>query len=106
MSKVYLTNHAYNRMKERTGISKRAADRLGRKAYEDGIGREEVKGSLYRYITSSVRNHNRDGADVKIYGEMVYCFLNQSNGVILLTVFGLPNDLKNQALGVQKRKTA
>lgn len=106
MNKVYLTNHAYARMKERAGISRKAADRLGTKAYEDGIGREEVTGSLYRYITSEARSYNRDGADVKIYGEMVYCFLNQANGVILLTVFWVPNNLKNQALGVQKRKAA
>lgn len=33
MSKVYLTNHAYDHMKERVGINKKVADRLGAKAY-------------------------------------------------------------------------
>jgi len=106
MSDVYLTNHAYDRMKERAGISRKAAGRLVTKAYEDGVGREEVTGSLFRYITSVAQSYNRDGTNVKIYGEMVYCFLNQPNGVILLTVFWVPNNYKNQALGVQKRKVA
>ena len=33
MSKVCLTNHAYDHMKERAGINKKVADRLGAKAY-------------------------------------------------------------------------
>lgn len=32
-NKVYLTNHAYDHMKERAGINKKVADRLGAKAY-------------------------------------------------------------------------
>ena len=33
MSKVYLTNHAYDHKKERAGFNKKVADPLGAKAY-------------------------------------------------------------------------
>ena len=33
MRKVYLTNYAYDHMKERAGINKKATDRFGAKVY-------------------------------------------------------------------------
>lgn len=103
MNDVFVSNHAYLRMKERAGISKKAADRLSAKAYNEGIGSSDTTGSLYRYITYESEAYNHNGTDVRIYGEMVYCFLEQPNGVLLLTVFWIPNKLKNQALGIQRK---
>ena len=104
MSKVIVTNHAYDRMKERVGIGKKAADRLCKKAYSDGIGRDNAKGRLYRYITSEMRNCHEKSINIRIYGEMVYCFLEDPDSVVLVTVFWLPAKLKKQALGVQRKK--
>ena len=106
MCNVYLTEHAYDRMKERVGVSRKAADRIGFKAYTDGISKEVVSGRLYRYIASEAKCHNRRNMDIRIYGEMVYCFVIEENKAILLTVFWVPGDLKKQALCVQRRKAA
>lgn len=47
MADVYISDHAYIRMKERAGIGKKAACRLSAKAYRDGVGKDEVSGSLH-----------------------------------------------------------
>ena len=103
MADVYISDHAYIRMKERAGIGKKAACRLSAKAYRDGIGKDEVSGSLHKYIMIESTAYNRPGTNVKIYGEMVYCFMDQPNGALLLTVFWVPKNLKNQALGIQRK---
>lgn len=103
MNKVILTNHAYDRMKERVGIGKKAADRLSEKAYAAGIDRNSVKGSLQKYIESK---EWRDFSKCKIYGEIVYCFADSPEGIVLMTVFWIPTNLRNQALGAQRKLIA
>ena len=52
----------------------------------------------------------KKGHCLKIYGEAVYCFINgkdnetEENITSLVTVWGIPQNLKNQALGLQRRK--
>lgn len=99
---VLISNHAYTRMKERAGIGKKAACRLSSKAYTDGVGEDDVSGRLHKYIVTESTAYNRPGTSVKIYGEMVYCFVEQPKGV-LLTVFWVPDNLKSQALGIQRK---
>ena len=101
MADVLISNHAYTRMKESAGIGKKAACRLSSKAYTDGVG-NDVSGRLHKYIVTESTVYNRPGTSVKIYGEMVYCFVEQPKGV-LLTVFWVPNNLKSQALGIQRK---
>ena len=103
MADVLISNHAYTRMKERAGIGKKAACRLSSKAYTDGVGKDDVSGRLHKYIVTESTAYNRPGRSVKIYGEMVYCFVEQPKGVLLLTVFWVPNNLKSQALGIQRK---
>ena len=45
-----ISKHAYDRMKERLGMNKKAAQRIAQKALSNGIGREETSGCLQRYI--------------------------------------------------------
>lgn len=92
---VFLTNHAYERFKERAGIKKNAAERLTKRAYKNGIGIDEVKGSLKRYIASLMEDRYNKGSYVIVYGEFVYVFYEQLNSVVLVTMFWLPNNLKN-----------
>ena len=107
MRRIFLTNHAYDRMKERVGVGRKAAERLVFKAYEGGIGKDKARGSLYRYIICETRRECYGGTDVKIYGEMVYCFMDTSDGAtILVTVFCIPGSLKKQALGAQRKQAA
>lgn len=107
MRSIYLSNHAYVWMKERVGVGRKAAERLVFKAYEGGIGKDKAKGSLYRYIICETRRDCYRDTDIKIYGEMVYCFMNTPEGAtVLVTVFTIPGSLKNQALGAQRKQAA
>lgn len=51
---IYLTNHAYDRMRERLGLGRKAADRLVKRACERGIFEEEVTGRLSSYLRQRV----------------------------------------------------
>ena len=107
MKSIVLTNHAYVRMKERVGVGRKAAERLVSRAYEEGIDKEKARGSLFRYITGEARKECYRDDDIRIYGEMVYCFKDTPEGKsILVTVFYIPGYLKKQALGAQRRLQA
>ena len=107
MKSILLSNHAYTRMKERVGVGRKAAERLVSRAYEEGIDKEKARGSLFRYITGETRKACYRDNDIRIYGEMVYCFMDRSEeSTILVTVLYIPGYLKKQALGAQRRRQA
>ena len=105
---VYVTDHAYGRIKERMGLSNRAAARMAELAYEDGITYSETSGKLYQYIEGKTQSHLKPGINIKIYGEVVYCFLrekvNKKEKIFLLTAWNIPNDLKKSVLSVKKKR--
>ena len=110
MQKIAITDHAYDRIKERMGLNKKAADRIVTVAYRDGIQHSETKGTLYRYIGNLTRSYMKKGACFKIYGENVFCFVNQKDREsgekigILLTVWTIPKEYRNHVLGLQRKK--
>lgn len=110
MQKIEITDHAYDRIKERMGLNKKAANRIVPVAYRDGIQHSETTGTLYRYIGSLTRSYMKKGACFKIYGENVFCFVNQKDREsgekigILLTVWIIPKDYRKQVLGLQRKK--
>ena len=110
MIRIDVTRHAYDRMKERLGLNKKAAVRIAEMAYESGIRHGETNGRLYRYISKEARAYMRKGFCMKIYGETVFCFIDkvdQDGGeriTSLVTVWPIPQNLKNQVLGIQRRK--
>lgn len=102
---VVLTKHAYDRIREREGINKKAAERICDKAYQSGISSADVNGSLQRYMSDGDRSKNLDGFKARIYGDFVYCFLEQGKNVVVLTAFWVPKNLRNQSLAAQRRKS-
>lgn len=109
MGKIIVTQHAYDRMKERCGFNKKAADRMSKMAYEKGINHSEVKGDLFSYISKQCLARKIKGKKIKIYGEMVYCFVdtkieNNEIETKLITVFEIPQNLKKKALCKQAKK--
>ena len=97
-------------MKERMGLGRKAAERMAETAYFEGVDGEKTTGQLRKYISLLETVNIEKGTHHKLYGEMVYCFYdyrnrkkNVSTG-ILITVFWVPANLKNQVLGIQKRK--
>ena len=49
---VEITEHAYDRMKERLGWNRKAGQRMANKAYTEGKTHGETRGSLHRYLDS------------------------------------------------------
>ncbi len=105
-----ITRHAYDRMKERLGLNKKAAARMAEMAYSEGIGHGEMNGRLNKYISAQASAYMKKGYCLKIYGEAVYCFINgkdeetEEDTTSLVTVWVVPQDLRNQALGLQRKK--
>ena len=108
---VIVTDHAYKRVKERMGLNRSAADKLSSKAFSRGIRHTETRCILHKYIDERCTSDTRKGNDVRIYGEFVYCFLTHKGGrnnkdtTRLLTVYGIPNELKNQAISSKRRQS-
>lgn len=86
---MHLTRHAYERGKQRLGLPKRALDRLAPKALQHGTSARDYVGRMRRYL-DSVYHYNERANNVRVYGEHVFVFDNDT----LITVFPVPNDLR------------
>lgn len=103
--KITVSNHAYMRMKERLGYNKKTADRMAVKAVENGIDGSINYGQLERYMYK-IEKYDNKNAVVHLYGENVYIFARYKHEMVLVTVFSVPNELKNQVRGAQKKRKA
>lgn len=109
---IAVTDHAYMRIKQRMGLSREAAVRMAEKAFSEGVSHSETSGRLAKYIAGKSLEYRQPGTRIIIYGEMVYCFcgarITRIGGRfgILVTVWYIPNNLKKNALGLQKRKNS
>lgn len=104
---VRISDHAFDRSKERSGLNKKATLRLAEKAYHEGIKHSDTNGRLYKYISSLAGRSPTKGISIRIYGEAVYLFSKKDkNGnmhidqdgtpvILLITVIPLPNNLKS-----------
>ena len=105
-----ISEHAYERMKERCGWNRKAATKMAKLGYEDGINHRDTVGKLYAYIAKQAKKHMKKGACFKLYGEFVFCFVRyidvpvEERKIVLISVWRIPNELKKQALGVQRKK--
>lgn len=91
---VIITNHAYERGKERLSLNKKAIDRLTKKAYLEGIKHVEIKGKARKYI-DNIHSQKKTikqyiANNIRIYGEVVFLFKNNT----LITLYQLPNEFK------------
>lgn len=88
-SLIEITNHAYDRAKERLSLNKKTFLKLAESAYLKGIKHSDTKGSLCKYITKIWFSY-KSADNVRIYGQNVFLF----RGNLLITVYQLPNDLR------------
>ena len=89
---VSVTQHAYDRAKERLRWRPEVLDKMAEKAFVDGVEHKDTKGSLNRYITKLWLEYRRAN-NIRIYGENIYLFC----GNALVTVFQLPNNMRKRA---------
>ncbi|MDP1810580.1 MAG: hypothetical protein Q8K66_04165 [Sediminibacterium sp.] len=86
---VTITEHAFNRAKERLGLNQQAFKKIAVKAYISGKAHDKAKGQLRDYISELYLRY-KNANNIRIYGEVVYLFCNS----VLITLYHLPNDLK------------
>lgn len=114
---IRVSEHALDRIRERSGINKKSAQKLAERAYANGVKHSEVKGSLNKYIASICFKHKHKGTDIRLYGDKVFIFskrgkyndiLIDSNGkgiITLVTILQIPNNLiKNVQGAISKKK--
>ena len=84
-----ITNHARDRSKERNGWSDKVTERMIPKVLEKGIRHNQTKGNLHKWMSGRYNNYKRKGADIRLYGDKAYIFVNES----LITILQIPQDL-------------
>ena len=85
---ITITDHAYDRAKERLGLKRESLNRVAVKAFEGGKKHGDIKGTLHRFITKLWFEH-KNCNNVRIYGENIFFFCNTT----LITLYRLENKL-------------
>lgn len=99
MSGLTITKHAYRRAKERCGLNQKALKHLISIAETKGLRRKDLNGRLEKWV-SGIDSRYVHNSDMIIYGEFLFIFSLGS----LVTIYLVPNELKNQARILSKKK--
>ena len=97
--KVILTTHAQQRLKERCGLQKKSKERIAAKVFEEGLSIEETNGSIRKWMTMVFYN-NTNINNIRLYGDKVYLFANQT----LITVLFVPKHLRTRVSRLAQNK--
>ena len=100
MDKI-ITKHAYKRIKERCGLKKKAVEKLMLDLERDGVSREDTTCRLRGYLDHI---YQESGEVMSLVLHRGYVFLFSKEDDILVTVWGVPNEYKKQALAQEKRR--
>lgn len=88
ISAVHVTEHAFDRGKERLGLSRSAMERQASRVFEVGRKPRDFKGRFRRYLDGLQITHRSNG--IRVHGETVFVF----DDTRLVTVFRVPNEIK------------
>ena len=80
-----ISKHAYDRLKERNGWSKKTANRMLQKIYDYGVRPEDVKGYLKSWINRKADMFD-DDREFVLFGEKLYIFYEGT----MITVLPVP----------------
>ena len=94
MSEVIVTNHAAKRLKQRSGLPKKAVNRFAEIAFLKGKKHADVKGRLKRYLDKLFLSH-MNGNNIRVYGMFVFIFQDTR----LITVLSLPKSMRGGVPG-------
>lgn len=92
MKHVAITDHAKERLAERTTISPKNYQWYVDEAFKNGSDYSEFKGDLKIYIEKLC--HDQGQFIAKIYGKRIYIF-NNDHGHRLLTLYDIPEEYSN-----------
>lgn len=96
-TEVIVTDHAYKRMKERSGINRKASERMAQKVFINGLSYTDVGSMIQSYFRGKIKDSNHKDKIIPIlYGEYLYLFADhsQQNIVTLVTVMNTPLAIK------------
>ncbi len=97
--KIYISNHAYKRLKERNGWNKHSADRMVVKVYKKGIDLRDVPFECSQWAMEIGNNH-LNGDIYKIYGDSIFVFDRKT----LITVLNIPTKIMKKLHKTKKQK--
>ncbi len=80
---IYISDHAFRRLRERNGWNKRTAFRMVKRVYDNGKRTKDIKGQIKTYIKKREKSHPDD--EYVVYGNDLYIFCKH----MLVTVFPL-----------------
>lgn len=98
---IYISDHAFMRMKERCGFNKKTAIRMVEKAYEKGTDISNVKDYLSTWAKKQ-ELRLEEGERAILYGDFVYRFCYDT----LVTVIHKPQKGKVQNIYGKKKQPA
>jgi hypothetical protein len=87
-----VTEHAFQRAKQRLGWPPSATARMAQKALDCGVRHQDTAGRLRRFLDHQFLLHGH-GNNTRIYGQHVFIF----EGPVLITILYLPNELRRAA---------
>lgn len=100
---VKVTQHAYDRFKQRLGLNRKAADRMAEKVYVEGVRHSDTDGKLFKYIATITHKGMIKGDDIRLYGDVVYCFVRQGGQIKLCTLYQMPKKYREVTHKKQKQ---
>ena len=83
-----ITDHAYDRAKERYGLNKRAFNRMLQKAIASGISHGSTKGRLFKYIQSCTMAYTFK-CKVLVHDKYLILYLGET----VITIYQIPRNL-------------
>lgn len=86
---VYVTEHAFEKGKERLSLNKKSLEKLANLAFDKGLKHADMKAYLKKYI-DKMYFRNKKANNVRVYGEVLFIFVEDR----LVTLYQLPNNLK------------
>lgn len=81
-----ITDHAYQRARQRLGWKKRSLERMLKRAFAQGRRVDDYSGEFGRYLTAKCRGEGVANTLI-IYGEIMFFFCNST----LITLYQVPN---------------
>jgi hypothetical protein len=100
VEELIISQHAYERAKERLGWSPSVLDKMALKAFTEGLKHSQTKGHLHKYITKQWFKY-KHANNARVYGENIFYFSNN----VLATVYQVPQDLRKYIKISQKHET-
>ena len=86
-----ITQHAFDRAKERYNLNEKSFTRLAEKAFNEGHRQDSLKGKLKKYVNYLAKEYKSTPI---IFGELLFFFKNDK----LITTYQLPSEFKKYLL--------